>query len=158
MRFKDCDKCKKKGKQRLLKNIKDGWYCKSCQGIFRQEHREFLKRDVIGIRKRSDLIKEWEIKRKERELISPKIKGSISRSNSNQLHFYITRDEREFLYRKYIHLGMNPINVEEKIERDVKFLSELIKRLREQKKTDEDINKTFKEQFAKLIMENGKEE
>ena len=161
----ECDgKCGKKDRRRNLKRIKDSWYCISCQSERRKNHREYLKRDVLHIRKKADIMKEVAErrkrlleeynKRKETEPQMPKIKGSKSRSVSNQLHFYITKDERQFLWKKYILMGLSPILANEEIKRDVKFLTEFVEKLRNQKKTDEQISSHFKEEFAKLIIKD----
>ena len=105
-------------------------------------------KEVAERRKR--LLEEYN-KRKETE---PKIKGSKSRNHSYNLHFFITKDEKNFLWKKYVLMGLSPILANERIKRDVKFLSDLVEKLRNQRKSDENINQIFKEEFAKLIMKD----
>lgn len=144
-------------KRKHLKRLNDGEFCEKCVRQRRKAHREYLKREVLHIRKRSDLLKEWTEKRRLREEelknlpTKPKVNGAKVKQVSRQLHFYITKDEREFLWRKYVQMGINPINANERIKRDVKFLQDLVTKLREQNKAEVDINKTFKEEFAKLL-------
>lgn len=151
----NCDGCKKEIKKKHLKKLNSGRFCDKCCSKKRLEHREYLKREILHIRKRSDILKEYE-ERKKREGLVPKIAGSKSRiKGKSKLFLYLTKLEKDFLWKKYIQMGMNPINIYERIKYDVNFLQELVSKLRDERKTDEEINKTFKEEFAKLIMENG---
>ena len=164
MKFEKCNTCGIKKRRKNLQRINDKWRCKTCGVNKRKENREHLRRDILHIRKKEDIMKEVAErrkrlleeynKRKETEPQMPKIKGSKSRSVSNQLHFYITKDERQFLWKKYILMGLSPILANEEIKRDVKFLTEFVEKLRNQKKTDEQISSHFKEEFAKLIIKD----
>ena len=138
-------------KRKHLQSLKDGEFCDKCVQERRREHREFLKREVLHIRKRSDLKKEWAEKRRLMESL-PKVNGS--KTSSRPLHFYITKNEKDFLWRKYVQMGLNPLNANERIKKDVKFLQDLVVKLREQKKEEVDINSEFKEAFSKMIMES----
>lgn len=162
-----CDKCRRKvPKLKYLKKVNEGYLCRDCIRENRAKHREFLKRDVLGIRKRSDLLKEWAAKRKLRESIVGKIgtsKPQIKRPKEdtlriNTLGLYLTKDERLFLYKKLVQ-GENPLSSEEANKR-IKNLTEqmktLIEDLRNKVKTQGEFKKRFDEGFARLVgeMEN----
>jgi len=157
-----CDYCSKEEIYTKMKRINGNWRCEKCVIRKRKENREHLKRDVLGIRKRSDLEKEWKIKREESEKLrkiieskAPKIKGQKIKRVCKQLHFYLTSVEKQFLYRKYQTMGLSNQEMKERIENDSKFLNDLVKELREKNKTEDEISNKFKEEFSKLIMENG---
>ncbi len=147
------------------------WKCKTCKKNNKKDHREFLKRKILGIEKRSDLIKKWAAQREQREKekkdFAPKIPGSIvqekkknalferiSRRGSWYIFGYLTRTEKEVLYQKYTTRKINPLTIEkakEKINKDVDFLAKFVKNMRKGKKPEKEISIKFKEEFAKLI-------
>jgi len=146
----------------------------------RKEHREFLKRKILGIRKREDLRREGAKKRADREVrkqaikeererkknqskgqLFPMIKNS-KRDKDKKRHSgkgswcifgYLTKPEKEFLYRKYKEREFSNEEIREKISRDVKHLQAFVNNLKEKKKSKEEINRRFKEEFAKLLEE-----
>ena len=163
----NCDKCGEKvSNLKKLKKVNEGYLCIKCRRGNRKTHREFLRRDILKIPKRSDLLKEWAEKRKLRESIVGKvkvIKPQIKRPKEhrlriNTLGIYLTKDERLFLYKKLVQ-GENPLSSEEANKR-IKNLTEqmktLIEDLRNKVKTQGEFKKRFDEGFAKLIgeMEN----
>lgn len=153
----ECGTCHKRKPQRDIKKINKEIVCKLCLRERRQKHREFLKRDVCGIRKRSDLIKEWKEKRKHRERLPPKIKGQrkIGRGTRNPyLGIYLTNLEKYIIYKKYAHLGSEVAR--ERLNKIKDHFNQMIAKHKEDKKTDEEISKHFKEEFAKLIMKEEK--
>jgi len=153
-----CDKCREPKK---LKKVNEGFLCGKCRRENRDNHREFLRREVLGIRKRSDILKEWAEKRKLRKNIVGKVKVSKPEikkpkedsSRINTLGLYLTKDERLFLYKKLVQ-GENPLSSEEANKR-IKNLTEqmkiLIEELRNKVKTQEEFKKRFNEGFARLI-------
>lgn len=149
----ECGTCHKRKPKRDIKKINKELVCKPCLRERRQKHREFLKRDVLGIRKRSDLIKEWEEKRKNQERLPPKIKGQrrIGRGTRNPyLGIYLTIVEKQIIYKKYIHLGSEVAR--ERLNKITNNFNQMIIKYKEDERTDEEISKHFKEEFAKLIM------
>ena len=163
----NCDKCGKDVRRfKFLKKSKGEYLCKKCIRENRKTHRKFLRRDILKIPKRSDLLKEWAEKRKLRESIVEKIgvsKPEIKRQKDdklkiNTLGLYLTKDERLFLYKKLVQ-GENQLSSEEANKR-IKNLTEqmkiLIEDLRNKVKTQGEFKKRFDEGFAKLIgeMEN----
>jgi hypothetical protein len=148
----ECSSCHKKVKENLIHQIPSGVKCSSCIKKERKKHRDYLLHDVAGVRRWSDLEKEWKEKRRIRELIPPKIKGEkVRRKKTSSLGLYITKLEKNFLYRKLKHEGLNEDNINERIKVDCDNITDLIKRLRSEGKSEEKINKIFKEEFSKLI-------
>lgn len=151
MKLKECDTCKKEFPKKELKRLPNEWRCKICQRKKIKEKREFLKRKVLGIRKRSDLEKEWKKTREERENKIPKIKGSIKRvSNKNSLP-YLTKTEKHFLYLKHSQNGLTPQEARERIQKDIKHINKMIYTWKQENIEDKEINRRFKEEFTKLI-------
>ncbi len=163
-----CDKCGEKVRRfKDLKKVNEGFLCGKCIKENRAKHREFLRREVLGIRKRSDLLKEWAEKRKQRKEeqerlrklyggAKPQIKSSKEdKLKINTLGLYLTKDERLFLYKKLVQ-GENPLSSEEANKR-IKNLTEqmkiLIEDLRNKVKTPLEFRKRFDEGFARLIEE-----
>ena len=153
----ECFKCHKKDRQKNLKKLNEGLCCSHCQKELRKNHREFLKRNILHIRKREDLMKEWQKKREQRQLI-PKIKGSKDTSQIKIINPYkgiwLTSIEKYIIYKKYSSMGWDVNLIKKRYEEIKNQFESMIEKWREEKKTDEDINKKFKEEFAKLIMEN----
>jgi len=157
-----CVKCKKEKPRREIKRLRDGLICKQCIVEKRKEHREFLKRKVCGIRKRSDLEKEWKEKRerKERERISfkkqivkPIIRGVKKIIRTKQTHLYLKKDEKKFLYFKCINQGMTSEEASKRVKDLCSRMSELVIKLRTKIKDEKELNKRFKEEFAKMCEE-----
>lgn len=144
---KECDICKNKFKKKELKKLNAGLVCSKCASEKRKKHREFLKRDILGIRKRSDLEKEWAKKRKEN---LPKIKGQKVKKVSRQLHHYLTKVEKYVLYKKYKALGWDSQTINNKIKQDTEYLKNFVEKMKQQNKSNEEISKKFKEEFARL--------
>lgn len=159
--LRNCSDCGKQGKKKQMKRIKEGWYCLECSIKLRKNHREYLKREVLGIRTREEILKEWKAKRerseKLRSIVTPKIKGQKEKKKVRQIYFSITSVEKQFLYKKYSLMGWDGLAIKNKIETDSAYLKELVSKLRNQSKSEEEINNKFKEEFAKLIMENVNE-
>lgn len=81
----------------------------------------------------------------------PNIKGSKNRSKSNKLHLYLTSEESKFLYNKLINLGYPTNKASERIKTMREYLSNMVKKMREEKKSDLEINTRFKKEFFKLV-------
>jgi len=109
-----CERCKKEKPRREIKRLRDGLTCIQCIQEKRKEHREFLKRKVCGIRKREDVMKEAKEKRERKEknslfkkqIVKPIIRGVKKIIRTKQIHLYLTKDEKKFLYFKCINQGM----------------------------------------------------
>lgn len=154
-----CDDCGiEVNRLKDLKKMNAGFFCSKCYSKRRKAHREYIKRDICGIRKRSDLEKEWAEKRK---FQPPKIKGEMGiRIKSSNYFFYLTKAERQLLWKKFIKMGLPDIQADRRIKQITLHLQALVINLRNKNKTEIEISNKFKEEFAKLCMEveaNGKE-
>jgi len=149
-----CDICKNLFPTKKLKKI-NGWRCLECNKQKRKEKREYLKREVLGIRKRSDLLKEWKEKRKLNES-KPKIKIKTRKENIKDIkkiksNNYFTQIEKQFLFRKYYNQGLEKEEIILKIKKNKEYLDNFVKDLITKQTNEEDLNKKFKEEFSKLI-------
>ena len=145
----ECGTCHIEKPKRDIKRINHQIICKSCIKKARYKHREFLKRDILGIRKRNATPPK--IKGSNIEKLSSDIIKRQSRKGSWYVFGYLTKVEKLVLYKKYVSQGVNPETANMKIKRDVKYLSEFVEKLRNKKKSDEEIGKKFKEELHKLI-------
>ncbi len=159
-----CIQCNKKKERKELIRIKRQWVCKLCKKENHKNHREFLKRDILGIRKRADIIKEWAKRRKLQKAIQktmlkkeykvinfqPIIRGAKPSKLSKYHHHYLTRVEKEVLYKKYVHEGLTSGDANRKVKFLINQLFELVEKLKKKNLSDEEINIRFKESFAKL--------
>lgn len=147
----ECGTCHIEKPKREIKRIGHESRCKDCERKKRKKHREFLKRDILGIRKRITT-NPPKIKGSNIEKLRSDIIKRQSRKGSWYVFGYLTKVEKLVLYKKYVSQGMNPETANIKIKRDVKYLLEFVEKLRNKKKLDEEIGKKFKEEFAKLTM------
>ena len=158
-----CDKCRTKvARFKHLKKVNEGYLCGKCIKENRDNHREFLRREILGIRKRSDLLKEWAEKRKakqeEQERLRkiytpsiPKIKSvKSSRPKISSLGIYITKNEKLVLYKKLVHDGLSSDEANIRIKLLSEEMVKVKEELKNEVKTQEEFNKRFKEEFAKL--------
>ncbi len=144
-----CTKCGKRvNKFKFLRKLDDGFFCINCYREKRKDHREYLKRNILGIRKREDILKECEERRK---LNPPEIKGAKSGPHRSCLS--ISGVEKNILFKKFIKIGFSEAQARDRIEGIAEHLHCLIDQLKNQKKTEKEINQRFKEEFAKLCME-----
>ena len=95
-----------------------------------------------------------------KKTIHPKIKGSKIKTKTTKLRYglALSFDEKKFLLKKHMDLGLEFNEAKEKVERDKLFLSDLVKKMKEKDKSYNEINKVFKEEFAKLIQKEVKNE
>jgi hypothetical protein len=147
-----CDICKNLFPIKKLKRI-NGWRCLECNKQKRKEKREYLKREVLGIKKRSDLLKEWKEKREfQKRLIKTKDLQDIKNKKSNN---YFTQIEKQFLFRKYYNQGLEKEEIILKIKQNKEYLNNFVKDLIIKKTNEENLDKKFKEEFSKLICQTG---
>lgn len=144
---KTCSRCHILKPKEVVKRINKQWVCKPCLKESKVNHREHLKRDILGIRTKSDQIKEWAEKRKEKE-------GTlvINCSRPRSLSFFLSQTEKQVLFKKYVKMGLSYDEADQRLKADVNFLRDLVLKLRQQNKSESDINTKFKEEFAKLLM------
>jgi len=66
---------------------------------------------------------------------------------------YLNKTEKRVLYQKYISNGFSSEEANEKIKQFIEHLGKLVKRLSKcGKKSKEEINQKFKEEFEKICM------
>lgn len=150
----ECGTCHKKYLSKKIKRIRNEWKCKECIKEWRKENREFLKRKILGIRKKSDLLKEWKEKREQINNL-PKINGAKVKGTKigrKQVHLYITSAEKQVLYKKYISEGLDFEMANIKVKETCENVVNLIELWKNKSFTDEEINRRFREEFAKLLM------
>lgn len=138
-----------------LKKLKCEYFCRECLKEKKKNHREFLRREVIGIRKKEDIMKEAAERKKLNEKLVkerlPIIKGvKVTKKKISTLGLWLTNNEKLVLYRKYVKKGLNPKEASDKIKGITTHLEELVKQMREKNKSEKEINIRFKEEFAKL--------
>ena len=158
MNKKNCGDCGILFRIRCLQKNKGKLICKGCKrkkekkkgfvsmnDIKKEEQKKRKGMSSMGLRIEKYLTK------KEVKEIEPKIPGSKVRKKYNvNLRRGLSLDEQRFLLRKHMGLGLSFENAKQKIKEDKEFLSNFVKKMREKKKSDEEINRKFKEEFAKL--------
>jgi len=168
----NCSLCKKDYPRKKVQVINGVVKCKLCKQKKRLEKRESFKRNVFGVRKRVDIIKEQKekrkIKRAEKEVTRQAIKEERERKRRNKpvksnllpikekirTFSYLSLEEKRLLYKKYLKQGYNPETSNLKIKKCVDYMTNLREKLRMNKVPEEKILNRFKEEFAKLIMED----
>jgi len=142
-----CDKCEKKFNTKGMKKKNGKLYCHHC----------FLKLSKClmpilngGIPKSylPPKLKE----RKKKEVTPPKMKGEKKIVVSKQLHLYLTKDEKNVLYKKFI-VNMSNQDASDRVEFISEKMKELAKKIRveakEKKLTEEQMQSKFIEGLAK---------
>jgi hypothetical protein len=153
-----CDNCGEEQKSfKFLHKLNGGYFCSVCQRKRREEKREFLRREVLGIKKRSDLMKEWAIKRESEPL--PQIKPIKTRLKKkvSALGLYLTNYEKDERYQSLRKQGLTKEQAKERINN----LNKQIKQIKEDKKKEisqMEISKKEKAELKKRFLEglNGK--
>ena len=157
-----CSECGKIKNRKKLRNINKSWICIPCQAEKRKEKRDYLLHEVLGVRRRSELEKEWRRNRAEkkklmdlRNTLHPKIKGSREemKKTPKSIYFYLTFTEKQVLFKKYIGLGLPEELADKRVKDIVKSLHELVEKLREKRLEEKEIGIRFREEFAKICMQ-----
>ena len=165
----NCSLCKKDYPIKRVQVIKGVVKCKPCKKKARDEKMEFFKRNVLGVRKRVDMIKEWKeerkIRRAEKEVTRQSIKEERERKETKSIptllpskekiktYSYLSSEEKRLLYQKYLKQGYDPETSNLKIKKCVDHMTNLREELRTKKVPEENISNHFKEEFAKLLMQ-----
>ena len=63
---------------------------------------------------------------------------------------YLTKIEKQVLWRKYLNQGLNAEQSHEKVENIVEYLKNLVTTLKSTNKTPKEIDIKFKEEFYKI--------
>lgn len=146
-----CSKCGLFKKARELIFIDKKPICRICIEEIRIDKRNGILKEVkTQIHKEKEEIRE----RLKEISIKPKIKP-IRKNYSRGLHFYLTKIEKLFLFRKYAKL-FNEDEARKRVKGCVKYLEEFVVKLKEKRIEDEEINRRFKEEYAKLCVEEEK--
>lgn len=159
-RTRVCIECEKEFTKNEIKRVNKKWICIFCKRKKRDKRRDEILHTVGGVRRKEDIMKEAKEKRKKRSLwgkifkskenVLPGIKSAKPKKRVSVLGMYLTREERYLLFKKYCSNGLSPQDASEKVKERAKFLTDLIQKLRAEKRSEESINKIFKEEFAKL--------
>ena len=173
-----CCKCKTKVERlKHLKKLNSGFFCRKCAKEKRAEHREFLKREVLGLSKEQeeqekldernkysrDRTKKKRIEReKERQknpkINIPKIKSIIKSKGKriSSLGIYITKEEKLVLYKKLVQSGLDSKAANDRIKLLSDKMNEFKAKLKEIVKTKEELNERFKMEWGKLMERENK--
>lgn len=155
--FKTCKQSVDKLKK--LKRLPDGFLCKKCYQEKRKKNREKL---IEGLRE-SGAIKRRRTpeEMKEARKIIPKILSAIPSTikakgmkviqKTKKIHLYLTKNERLFLYKKGVQNGLSSEESSKRCNEVCKRMTKLTQELRDQGKSEEEINTKFQEEFAKLV-------
>ena len=111
--------------------------CKRCKGKMIREKRK-RKQDAkkINMKKR---------------IFAPVIPGARKiQGKVVSLGLYLTKIEKNFLYKKYEREGLVEEEARKRIKEICKKMGYLVASLRKKKVQEEEINKRFKEEFAKI--------
>lgn len=141
-----CGRCFAKINGNKLKPSKEG-NIKICFKCYKRE-REFIPAVYKSPIYKSPSPK---VKRKVRpEEPTLGIKPIRQNKATPYLSIYLTKDEKSVLFKKYIQLGLSSEDADIRIKKVTDKLSNLVERLRKQRKNNEEISIRFKEEFAKL--------
>ncbi len=161
--MKECGECKEKWEKKKIKRINKKWVCIYCYRKRRDKNRDHILHTVAGVRRRSDLEKGWRErskarKEKEQKELGPMIPGAKQVKERIKkvpaLGLYLTKVEKEVLVKKYVSNGMEYHKAYAKLKECMDFLYQLIQRLREKGKSEEEIDKKVKEEYANLMEED----
>jgi|GEM_PF-6435693 hypothetical protein len=70
----------------------------------------------------------------------------------------LTSTESRLLFNKYLELGMSEAEANKTLQKRKKYLRTVVNALKQQNKTDKEINLAFTEEYEKMLMEaeNGR--
>ena len=148
---KECAECRRVFKTKSLHKYKGRLLCLCCKKREEKKNGKVIpncnpsKVPKYLLPKKEKKLKE-KIPKKER-IIKRRIKYTKRVSSYGMA---LTLDEKQFLLRKYMKNGCTFNEAIAKVDKDKAYLKELVKKLREESKSEKDINKRFKEEFAKL--------
>ena len=146
---KPCEECKRKIKVSGLIKYKGRRLCNICLGRERKKDGKLIGHVPQKIPK-SATKSYW---RKRPPKIKERVRGlrPIKRKKVGRPRgMGITSVEKQVLYKKYKSLGLSSLEASRKISIIVISLQVLVKKMREQEKSEDEINVRFKEKFAEL--------
>ncbi len=149
-----CGDCKETFPKSQITRINKMWRCIFCTRKKRKDHREHLKRNVLGIRKRSDILIEVRERREEKRKMSGNFSLPLEKVRMKKrtpgLGFYLTKLEWQVLNQKYTNQGWSYKEANQKVKGIREYLINFVQKLREEKKSEEELDIRFKEEFARL--------
>lgn len=69
------------------------------------------------------------------------------------MNYSLNKIEKEFLYKKYIKFGMSPPEAYKNVKKLIDHLKFFVEKLRLKKKSEEEIEIKFKQEFEKLAQD-----
>lgn len=155
----NCAKCGIEKRRGKLIKIKEKLYCARCKN----GQSKTLMPKLFGKIPKSYLPpklkkKKKKIVKKIKQIIEPKIRGARDKKKgglkrgrgAKAIHLYLTKEERLVLYKKFIKQGLSEQVASERVNNICKRMSELVKELRKKIKDKKELNKRFKEEFARI--------
>ena len=159
----NCDKCGRKFSRKVLKKKNGKLYCHKCylkeskcvMPILSENiPKSYLPPKLKERKKKIDI----PLKLKKRRNIPPKIKGEKIIIASKQVHLFLTKEEKDVLYKKFIK-NMSNQDASKRVEYVSKKMSELASKIRkearEKKLTEEQMNQKFIEGLSKYSEEES---
>jgi hypothetical protein len=147
-----CDFCPTKDKLKFLKRIKGKKYCKKCASDLRKRHREeTIRRAGIADELRQLKNRSRRELRAKRNPPRPKIIPIKKTPKYNKLGLFLSKQERQILYRKFLNEGLTEDKADARVKKVDKEIQKVIMKMRQKKKAEKDIAIRFKEEFEKLI-------
>ncbi len=152
---KDCGLFKKARELTILNKKK---VCRSCLRERRASKFGKIKTKIDGeFKERIKLEKNAKNRAKRAELRKelppkPKIKP-IKKKFVRGIHMFLTKIERQIIFKKCLKMGMSEESALDRINNDVRYLQNLVEKLRSKGVKDVEINRRFKEEFAKLCIQ-----
>jgi len=146
-----CDGCQKKFSRKALKRKNGKEYCNHCY-LKKSKCVMLIVNENIPKSYLPTKLKEKKNKPKIKDAL-PKIRGVKKIVVSRQLHLYLTGEEKDVLYKKFISNGMSNHESSDRVTFISEKMKELAKKIKveagEKKLTSEQMNKKFLEGLAK---------
>lgn len=166
----NCDECGTDVRKfKHLKKCNSGFLCGKCVSKRRLKHREFLKREILGLTKEqekreiadeknyNDRERRKKLKARQNKILLSSIKPTIKsirregRPRLSYLGIYLIKLEKYILYKKLVHSGLDSEEAKIRIDNLSKQMQMVLENLKKIVKTKEELNIRFKEEFAKLL-------
>ena len=153
-----CDRCEKRFNKKALKKKNGKLFCNKCYLKESKSVMPILSENIPKsylppkLKERKKKI-DTQPKLKERKDTPPKMKGEKIIVVSKQIHLYLTKEEKDILYKKFVANGMFSQDASDRVEYISEKMSELASKIRkearENKLTEEQMNQKFIEGLSK---------
>ena len=144
-----CDECERRLNTKKLSpvNGKDGLFCRECKTRIKKTKRlEKFGHLLPPLHQRKRTFKP---KQKKKD-VEPKIPGAKKKTRKRvSIGNYISFDEWKFLFRKYMESGLDYEEAKIKIKNFKLFLKNQAEKLKDEKKSEEEIKNKLREKFEK---------